>query len=191
VIAVPATVQDCYDLFWASCLSARPVLFFEPKMLYRRKDIATPLQRGIPEQPIEHFGARIVCEGTDITLVTFGAMVHVAESAAQEVHTIDGVSVEVIDLRVIKPYDFETIEKSISKTGRLIVAHEGGFAGSVAQMIISDVSMRLLDTLVAPPVAVTAPAIDFPPHAAYKAYLVDKDDMVAGMRDVLDLEKQY
>ena len=133
-IVVPRGALQAKGLLLSSIRSPDPVLFFEPKILYRS---------AVEQVPVGEFSlsldeAEVVKEGNDITLVGWGAQVgrlmQVAERAEKE-----GVSCEVIDLQTILPWDRKSIERSVAKTGRLIVSHEaqvtGGFGAEIAAQI--------------------------------------------------------
>jgi len=127
----------------ASCIeSDDPVIFFEPKRLYRAS---------VGEVPEEKFTipldkAEIVKQGTDVSLLAWGAQVEIIEKAAQMAEK-DGISCEVIDLRTILPWDVETVVNSVLKTGRLVVSQEapitGGFASEIAATIQNECFLHL------------------------------------------------
>ncbi|WP_420463743.1 alpha-ketoacid dehydrogenase subunit beta [Candidatus Palauibacter sp.] len=132
-MVAPATVRDAKGLLKAAIRDPDPVLFFEHKYLYRRlkdelpagEEILTPLGK-----------ARTHREGADLTIVTYGAMVHTAHEAAERVAHEDGAEVEIIDLRSLQPLDAAAVLDSVRKTGRLLIVHEaprfGGFGGELA-----------------------------------------------------------
>lgn len=133
-VVVPRNAYQAKGLLLSSIRDANPVVFFEPKRLYRASvndvpedDYTLPL--GVAE---------VVQEGSDITVLAWGAQVGVIEQAA-EMAKEQGISCEIIDLRTLAPWDIETVAKSVTKTGRLIVSHEapltGGFAGEIAATI--------------------------------------------------------
>lgn len=118
-IVIPSTPYDAKGLLTAAIQDPDPVIFMEPKRIYRA------FKQEVPEEEyIVPIGkAKVVREGTDITVVAWGAMVREAEKAAKELEA-QGISVELIDLRTIKPIDKETIINSVKKTGRFLVVHE-------------------------------------------------------------------
>jgi len=138
-IAYPSNAADAKGLIKAACRMEDPVLFLEHKGLYRQVYTKSPEPDADWLLP---FGkARIAREGTDVTAVTWGSGVVRCERAADALRE-EGVSVEVIDLRTIVPWDAETVLASVRKTGKAIVVHEaimtGGFGGEVASRIASD-----------------------------------------------------
>lgn len=133
-VVVPRNPHQAKGLLLASIRSPDPVLFFEPKRLYRASVGEVPDDDY--ELPLRQ--AEVVQEGSDITLLAWGAQMEVIEQAA-DMAGKEGVSCELIDLRTIVPWDVETVVESVLKTGRLIVSHEapltGGFAAEVAATI--------------------------------------------------------
>jgi len=136
-IVEPATVYDAKGLLKAAIRDDDPVLFLEHKFLYRR------LKDDLPgDDYIVPIGkAAVRCEGSDLTSVTFGAMLHVALEAAAALEP-DGIDCEVIDLRTLAPLDRKTILASVAKTSKVILLHEasrtGGIGGELAAIIAED-----------------------------------------------------
>ncbi|WP_097461323.1 alpha-ketoacid dehydrogenase subunit beta [Mangrovitalea sediminis] len=133
-IVVPRNPYEAKGLLLASIRDPNPVVFFEPKRLYRAS------VGDVPEEDYElPLGkASVLKEGTDITLLAWGAQMEPLEKAA-EMAEKEGISCEIIDLRTIVPWDIETVTNSVLKTGRLVISHEapltGGFAGEIAATI--------------------------------------------------------
>eukprot|EP01112_Ceratiomyxa_fruticulosa_P009551 TRINITY_DN2499_c0_g1_i5.p1 TRINITY_DN2499_c0_g1~~TRINITY_DN2499_c0_g1_i5.p1 ORF type:complete len:404 (-),score=78.14 TRINITY_DN2499_c0_g1_i5:88-1299(-) len=134
-VVVPTSPIQAKGLLLASIRDPNPVLFFEPKWLYRS---------AVEEVPIEDYmiplgKARIVREGEDITVVGWGAQMNVLAQACQRAEEKLGIKCELIDLRTLAPWDVETVENSVKKTGRLLISHEapktGGFAAEIASTI--------------------------------------------------------
>ncbi len=138
-IVMPATAADAKGLLIAAIRDPNPVLFLEHKFLYRH------IKGEVPdgEHVVELGTAAVAREGTDLSVVTYGAMVHRACAVAQQLRDADGVSVEVIDLRTLKPVDYDTVYASVRKTNKVIVLHEdqltGGIGGEIAARIGEDV----------------------------------------------------
>ena len=161
-LVAPATARDAKGLLKSAIRDPDPVLFFEHKYLYRR--IREELDEG--EVFVTPLGkARTHRAGTDLTLVTYGAMVHTAHEAAEQLATEDGAEIEVIDLRTLQPLDDAAILKSVKKTGRLLVLHEatrfGGFGGEVAALV-SEQAFEWLDAPIRRVAALDTPV----PYAA-------------------------
>ena len=133
----PSTPEDAKGLITAAIEDPNPVLFFEHKHLYRRIKAEVPDERYVT--PIGK--ARTHREGSDISVITWGAMVYTAEEAAQQLDA-DGVSVEIIDLRTILPWDKAAVLESARKTSKVLVLHEdtrtGGFGGEIAATIAEE-----------------------------------------------------
>ncbi|HLQ36999.1 MAG TPA: alpha-ketoacid dehydrogenase subunit beta, partial [Planctomycetota bacterium] len=133
-VVMPATPADTKGLLLASIRHGDPVMFLEPKAIYRTVKGEVP--DGDYVVPIGK--ARIAAPGTDLTLVAWGAMTHLAEKCAAVAKEKD-ISVEVIDLRTIVPWDRDCVLDSVRKTGRLVVLHEaprtGGFGGEIAATV--------------------------------------------------------
>ncbi|GIU26255.1 alpha-ketoacid dehydrogenase subunit beta [Shewanella schlegeliana] len=133
-VVVPRNPEQAKGLLIASIRDKNPVIFFEPKRLYRASVGEVP--EG--EHVIELGKAEVVKQGTDITLLGWGAQMEILENAA-EMAAKKGISCEIIDLRTLSPWDVETVATSVKKTGRLLINHEapltGGFAGEIAATI--------------------------------------------------------
>ncbi len=132
---IPSNPYQAKGLLLAAIREPDPVIFFEPKAIYR----ASVSQ--VPEQDYElPLGvAEVVQQGTDITLLGWGAQMVQIVKAAEKAAVDDGISCEVIDLCTLLPWDRETVSTSVCKTGRLLISHEapltGGFAGEIAATI--------------------------------------------------------
>ncbi len=161
-VVYPATPFDAKGLLKSAIRDDDPVLFFEHKKLYRLPALRQKLP---PEDFTVPLGrARRHRAGTDVTVVTYGAMVHEAQQAA-DVLAVEGIEVEILDLRTLQPLDEDAIIESVQKTNRLLVVHEdtrtAGFAGEIALRV----SERAFEWLDAPILRVTA--LDAPvPYAA-------------------------
>ncbi|RAR59058.1 2-oxoisovalerate dehydrogenase E1 component beta subunit [Onishia taeanensis] len=133
-VVVPRNPHQAKGLLLASIRDPNPVLFFEPKRLYRASTGEVP--ESDYQLPLGE--AEVIKEGSDITLLAWGAQMEVTEQAA-ELAEKEGISCEIIDLRSILPWDVETVATSVLKTGRLLISHEapltGGFAGEIAATI--------------------------------------------------------
>jgi len=174
----PATPEDAKGLVIAAIEDPSPVLFFEHKHLYRRVKGEVPDERYAT--PIGK--ARIHQEGSDVTIVTWGAMLYTAEQAAAE---LDDVSVEIIDLRSILPWDREAVLASVRKTSKVIVLHEDTRTGGFGAEIAATIAEEAFEDLDAPPRRITA--LDTPvPFAPVleAAFLPQAADVVAALREL-------
>jgi pyruvate dehydrogenase E1 component beta subunit len=170
--------QDACTMLRQSIASDDPVVFFEPKRRYHMKgevdetidlSTATPLGE-----------ARVLREGADVTLVTFGGLVQVALDAAAAAED-EGVAIEVIDLRSLSPIDYETVTASVRKTGRVVIAHEGPREAGLASEIAANLTERCFHYLEASPVRVTGHDIPYPASKLEKHHLPDLDRMLDGV----------
>ena len=179
-IVCPATPQDAKGLLATAIEDPNPVLYFEHKHLYRRIKAEVPDERyTIP------FGkARIHRAGDEITLVTWGAMVHTAAEAVDELEG-EGMTVEIIDLRTLQPWDKPAVLESVAKTGKLLILHEdtrtSGFGAEIAAQVAEE-AFELLD---APIRRVAAPdtPIPFSP-VLEKAFIPQVEDVAVALREL-------
>jgi len=179
-VVAPSNPVDAYGLLKAAVRDNNPVLYFEHKFLYRRlkevlpdHDFAVPIGK-----------ARVVQEGSDMTIYTYGWMVEQAREAARDLGA-EGVSVEIVDLRTLLPLDKETILKSIEKTSKALVVHEDtrtlGVGAEVAAILVEEA----FDMLDGPVMRVTAPdtPVPFSPPLE-KAFLPNADKILAAARQL-------
>ena len=179
-IVYPSTPADAKGLLKAAIRDADPVLFFEHKKLYRAPFLREVLPR--EDHAIPLGVARLHRSGRDVTIVTYGAMVHESGRAA-ELLAGQGVDVEILDLRTLLPLDEDAIVESVRKTHRLLIVHEDTRTGGIAGEIAARVSERAFEWLDAPILRVTA--IDSPvPYAASLEdyFLPQLDDIVKAAR---------
>jgi pyruvate dehydrogenase E1 component beta subunit len=179
-VVIPSNPYDAKGLLISSIRDHDPVMFLEPKRLYRLGKMEVP-ETSFTE-PIGE--AKVLREGTDLTLVGWGSMVPKLLKASELVEA-KGISAEVIDVRTIVPYDEETVNASVERTGRLVVVQEAprtlGFASEISARVVED----LLDVLEAPPERVTGFDVPFPFYKMENWAMPDVDRIIKGMRKVL------
>jgi pyruvate/2-oxoglutarate/acetoin dehydrogenase E1 component len=179
-VVCPATPEDAKGLLATAIEDPNPVLYFEHKHLYRR------IKGEVPEDRYTTpFGeARIHREGEDITVITWGAMVYTADEAASKLAEED-VSVEVLDLRTLIPWDREAVLASVARCSKVLVLHEdtktGGFGAEIAATIVEEA----FEQLDAPVRRVAAPdsPVPFAPSLE-KAFIPQVDDVVGALREL-------
>jgi pyruvate/2-oxoglutarate/acetoin dehydrogenase E1 component len=143
-VVAPSSPHDAKGLLIAAIRDNNPVLFMEHKLLYRLKGPVPEESYCLPLQ-----SAEVKRQGTDLTIVAYSIMVPRALEAAEKLAAEEGIEVEVVDVRCLKPLDTETIIRSVSKTGRVLIAHEapitGGFGGELAAVIAGSEAFDYLD----------------------------------------------
>ncbi|CAL8464309.1 g3844 [Coccomyxa elongata] len=157
-VVVPSGPKEAKGLLLASIADPDPVIFFEAKMLYRT--VVEDVPTGSYTIPLGQ--ARIARTGGDITLVGWGQQVAVLERAAAMVREVDGIECEVIDLRTLLPWDRDTVEASVNKTGRLLVSHEAPVTSGFGAEVVAAISRRCFLRLEAPPMRVCGYDTPFP-----------------------------
>jgi pyruvate/2-oxoglutarate/acetoin dehydrogenase E1 component len=178
-VVCPSTPGDAYGLLRASIDDADPVIFIEHKALYGSKG---SVRQG---QSIPLGKARIAREGSDATIITYGATVATSLAAAAEVEK-SGLQLEVIDLRTLQPWDSATVFASIAKTHRAIVVHEAVQAFGVGAEIAAAIADESFDELDAPVVRVGAPFMPVPfAKSLESGYVVTVEKIVKAVRRTL------
>ncbi|MEW6736654.1 MAG: alpha-ketoacid dehydrogenase subunit beta [Acidobacteriota bacterium] len=153
----PATAYDAKGLLKAAIRDEDPVLYFEHKFLYRR------IKEEIPDEDyIVPIGkAKVRREGSDLSIITYGAMVHVALEAAEKLQT-EGIDIEVLDLRSLLPYDEEAVLTTVAKTSKVILLHEATRTGGYAGELAATIAEKAFEYLDGPIMRVTAPDTPVP-----------------------------
>jgi 2-oxoisovalerate dehydrogenase E1 component beta subunit len=176
----PATPADAKGLLVSAIEDPNPVLFFEHKHLYRRIRGEVPDERYAT--PIGE--ARLHREGDDITVVTWGAMVYTADEAASK---LDDVSVEILDLRSILPWDKHAVLESVRKTSKVLVLHEDTHTGGFGAEIAATIAEEAFEHLDAPPKRITAPDTPVPFSPALEAaFIPQADNVAAALRELAE-----
>ncbi len=147
-VVFPSNALDAAGLLRTAIRCADPVLFLEHKRLYRETYGRAPYPG--PDYMVPFGKAKVVQPGTDITVITYGAVVPRALQAAQKIGREEGVSVELIDLRSLNPFDWDTISESVKKTNRVVVAHEDTLSWGYGAEIAARIADQLFEYLDAP-----------------------------------------
>jgi 2-oxoisovalerate dehydrogenase E1 component beta subunit len=178
----PATPEDAKGLLISAIEDPNPVMYFEHKHLYRR------IKGEVPEEryTVPLGKARTHREGDDVTVVTWGAMVYTAAEAAEQLESED-VSVEIIDLRTVLPWDKLAVLESVRKTSKVLVLHEDTRTGGFGAEIAATIAEEAFEDLDAPVKRITAPdtPVPFSPPLE-KAFIPQVDAVAAGLRELAE-----
>jgi pyruvate dehydrogenase E1 component beta subunit len=180
-VVIPSTPYDAKGLLISSIRDNDPVIFLEHMKLYRS------FRQEVPEEAytIPLGKADVKREGTDLSIITYGAMVHESLKAAEELQK-EGFSAEVIDLRTVSPIDIETIIASVEKTGRAIVVQEAQKQAGVGANVVAEISDRAILSLEAPVLRVAAPDTIYPVPQAEAVWLPNYKDVIETAKKVLN-----
>ena len=178
-VVCPATPEDAKGLIVSAIEDPNPVLYMEHKHLYRRIKGEVPDER----YTVPIGKARTHREGEDVTVITWGAMVYTADEAANQ---LDDVSVEIIDLRTILPWDKQAVLESARKTSKVLVLHEDTHTGGFGAEIAATIAEEAFEDLDAPLKRITAPdsPVPFSPTLE-KAYIPQVEDVVKGLKELV------
>jgi 2-oxoisovalerate dehydrogenase E1 component beta subunit len=178
-VVIPSSPVDAYRLLRASIADPDPVIFLEPKSRYWSKEEGDlEGSAGDGELPIGR--ARVVREGSDCTIVAYGAMVAKSLTAAEEA-AVDGTEIEVLDLRSLVPLDLDALASSVKKTGRAVVVHEAPMTAGFGAEIVARIVEDAFDYLEAPVVRVTGYDTPYPPATIESHYLPSVDRILAAV----------
>jgi pyruvate dehydrogenase E1 component beta subunit len=180
-VVIPSNPYDAKGLLHAAIESPDPVLFLEHMKLYRSVRREVPAERYV----VPMSQAAVVRAGNAVTVIAYGAMLHVALEAADQIEAEQQVSVEVVDLRTVAPMDEEAIAASVNKTGRAVIVHEAARTGGVAAEIIAVINERCLYSLLKPVERVTCPDTPFPVPGAEDAILPTPKRVAEAIRRTL------
>ena len=177
-VVCPATPEDAKGLIVSAIEDPNPVLYMEHKHLYRRIKAEVPDER----YTVPIGKARTHQEGEDVSVITWGAMVYTAEEAAKQ---LDDLSVEIIDLRTILPWDKQAVLESARKTSKVLVLHEDTRTGGFGAEIAATIAEEAFEDLDAPLKRITAPdsPVPFSPTLE-KAYIPQVEDVVKGLQEL-------
>ena len=180
-VVVPSTPRETKGLLAASIRDPDPVVFLEPKLIYRA------FREEVPDEPytIELGEADVKRPGTDVSVFTWGAMVRPTMEAAEHLAE-EGIDVEVVDLRTLSPMDTDAIVESFKKTGRAVVVHEAPKTGGVAGEIIATIQEEVLLYQEAPITRVTGFDVPYPLYALEDYYLPEPARIEDGIREAVE-----
>jgi len=180
-VVCPSTPEDAKGLLISAIEDPNPVLYFEHKHLYRRIKGEVPDER----YTVPIGKARTHAEGEDVSVITWGAMVYTAAEAAKELG--DDVSVEIVDLRSIMPWDKQAVLESVRKTSKVLVLHEDTHTGGFGAEIAATIAEEAFEDLDAPVKRIAAPdtPVPFSP-ALEKAFIPQVEDVVAGLKELAE-----
>ena len=179
-VVIPSTPYEAKGLLIASIRDNDPVIFLEHMKLYRS------FREEVPEEAytIPLGKAAVKREGTDLTIIAYGAMVQESLKAAEELEK-ENYSVEVIDLRTVQPLDIPTIIASVEKTGRAVVVQEAQKQAGIAANVVAEINERAILSLEAPVLRVTASDTVFPYSQAETVWLPNSKDIIETAKKVL------
>jgi pyruvate/2-oxoglutarate/acetoin dehydrogenase E1 component len=180
-VAIPSTPSDAKGLLAAAIRDPDPVVFFEPKLLYRadREDVPEG------EHVVPLGQARVVREGTDVTIVAYGSMVRVAQGAADTL-AAEGVSAHVLDLRSLRPLDETGLLEAVGRTGRVVIVQEAPRTAGFGAEIAAIVAERAMLDLHAPIERVTGYDVAFPYWRLEDVYLPSTERVATAVRRTLE-----
>ncbi len=180
-VVIPSTPLRAYGLLLAALRDPDPVVFLEPKRIYRliKQEVADD-GKALPLDKC--FISR---SGTDVTLISWGAMTHETLQAAEQLQQ-KGISAEVIDVATLKPLDVETILDSVNKTGRCVIVHEAARTGGFGAEIAAQLAEHALDTLLAPVQRVTGYDTVMPYFKMEKYYLPTTQQIISAVENALE-----
>jgi 2-oxoisovalerate dehydrogenase E1 component beta subunit len=181
VVAV-SDPQDAYTMLRQAIACDDPVVFFEPKRLYHAKG-EVDLDADIADAPPLGV-ARVVREGTDVTVISYGAHVGTALDAATAAED-EGLSLEVIDVRSLSPVDYRTLAASVRRTGRVVIVHEAAREAGIGAELAATLTEQCFSYLEAPPLRVTGHDIPYPPAKLERHHLPDLDRVLYAVDRVL------
>ena len=184
-VVMPSTVADARDLLIAAVLSKDPVVYIDDRWLYEQTDTLGP----VIELDLRTVGPKILANGSDLTIVTSGYSTLLALNA-RDVLSKEGIKAEVVDLRVLNPFNPEIIISSVEKTGRLLVVDGGWRTCGMSSEVIASVVERInLNTLIAAPARITLPDAPAPTSRALeKIYYPDVASVVESAKKFFNLQ---
>ena len=194
-VVMPSNPYDAKGLLISAIEDEDPVVFFEPKRIYNGPFDGDPHKPAVPwsahprgEVPDGHYSvpigrAEVVREGSDLTVITYGTMVHVAEAAVRAT----GIDAEIVDVRTMSPLDTDTLCNSVCRTGRCVVVHEATRFGGYGAEIVATVQEQCFWNLEAPVKRVTGWDTPYP-HAFEWEYFPGQARIAAALKEVMEAQ---
>ena len=181
-VVIPSGPRNARALLAAAIREDDPIIFYEPKAVYRA------FREDVPDKPeiMEIGKAEVVRTGKDITLISYGAMMRPCKEAVNDLADDHGIDVELIDLLTISPMDTETLAASVQKTGRCIIVHEGQRTCGVAAEIIARLNEVVFEFLEAPIKRITGFDIPFPYFQVEEHFLPESEEIILAIKDTID-----
>ncbi|MES2154795.1 MAG: alpha-ketoacid dehydrogenase subunit beta [bacterium] len=179
-VVIPSNPHDAKGLLHAAIASNDPVIFMEPKKIYRA--VKGDVKEEYYTEPLGK--ARIIREGDDLTLVSYGAMLPLCTAAAEAADKAR-ISCEVIDLRTINPWDRKTVLDSVKKTGRAVIVNEAPLTGGFASEVSATIAEHAIEHLLAPVKRVTGYDVPFP-YTLENLYMPNANKVMAAIEEVIN-----
>ena len=181
-VVIPSGPRNARALLAASIRDDDPIVFYEPKAVYRA------FREEVPDEPetMEIGKAEVVRKGKDLTLISYGAMMRPCKEAVSDLADYHGVDVELIDLLTISPMDTETLAASVQKTGRCVIVNEGQRTCGVAAEIMARLNEVAFEYLEAPIKRITGFDVPFPYFQVEEHFLPESEEIVVSIKETLD-----
>ncbi|MCG7407069.1 alpha-ketoacid dehydrogenase subunit beta [Paenibacillus sp. ACRRX] len=180
-VVIPSNPYDAKGLLIAASEGNDPVIFLEPMRIYRSMRHSVPLQR----YTVPLGKANIIKQGKDITVICWGAMVWNVVKAAEQLEKSQGISVEIIDLRTLYPFDMDTIQESVRKTQRAVIVHEAPLTGGVGAELAAVIQDRMFGELKSPVKRITGFDVPVPQFSIEDYYLPSADRIIHEINQML------
>lgn len=183
-VIVPSNPYDAKGLLKSAIISPDPIIFMESELMYGDKG-------EVPEEPyyIEIGKAKVVKEGTDVTIVSFGKIIKVVYAAAAELEK-EGINVEIIDLRTVRPIDYPCVIESVKKTNRLVIVEESWPLGTIATEVAFTVQRDAFDYLDAPVLRIMGGDVPLPyAPTLIQEYLPNPEKVIKAVKEVMYVKK--
>jgi len=182
-VVIPSGPRNARSLLAAAIADPDPVIFYEPKAIYRA------FREDVPESTeVAELGkAEVARAGSDLTIISYGAMMRPTREAADDLAELHGIDAEVIDLLTVSPIDTDTLVESVKRTGRCVIVHEGHQTCGIGAEIAARLAEQgAFEYLVAPLRRLTAPDVPFPYFQVEQHFLPEADDIIETARELME-----